>query len=340
MPVQYTGVLAETRAVRTSAGVFDVSHMGILRVTGPAALGAVQYLLSNDAATLDPGDAQYSLLLNDDGGVIDDVIVYREMTPEPQYLVVVNAANAEADLAWIRPRLASGAALTDLSEQWDMLAVQGPEAVSLVESLANTGLDSLRHMSGRRARVAGVSCFVSRTGYTGEDGVEVLCPEEDVEHLFATIIKAGAQPCGLGARDVLRIEAGLPLHGQELSERISPVEAGLKWPVKPAKGAFIGREAYLCAREMGPVRRRAGLRLTGRRIAYGGAVVEAMGQRIGEVTSGTFSPSLGCAIAQAYVRADLAQPDTPVQVETTGGLAKAVVVGLPFIRHGRAVVAV
>jgi len=334
MPVQYESVLAEARAVRTGAGVFDVSHMGILRIGGERALEAVQFPFTSDASQLRPGEAQYSLMLNPQGGIVDDLIIYRDVADGDQYLLVVNASNAAADEAWIAEHLRDGAVMENASNAFEMLAVQGPEAVGLIEAVAGTSLADLPRMGGRTLALKGAPCFVARTGYTGEDGVEVFCPPDAVDRIFEAVLKgngrAGAQPCGLGARDVLRMEAGLPLHGAELTVTTSPVEAGLNWVVKPDKGEFIGREAYVQARSAGTLSRRTGLKLAGRRIAHAGAGVLANDGPVGTITSGTFSPMLGCAIAQAYVDSDVAAPGTVVQVEVGKGLCDAEAVRLPF----------
>jgi len=337
MPVQYESVLAEARAVRETAGVFDVSHMGILRFGGPRVLDALQRFFTNDASVLAPGHAQYSLMLNDAGGVIDDLIVYRDTEPGDQFLVVVNASNAEGDVAWIVDHLPSGAAMEDLSQSLDIIAVQGPEALELVRAIADGDPSNLASMSGAAMRVAGEKCFVARSGYTGEDGVEVFCAPEHSAKLFEAVLRgngrAGARPCGLGSRDVLRMEAGLPLHGAELSPDCIPVGAGVSWALKPGKGDFIGAGPYRAALERGPSQIRRGLKLRGRRMAHPGARVLANQVAVGTITSGTFSPALGCAIAQSYLAPEASLPGTVVQVEIGEGLYDADVVRLPFIRR-------
>ncbi|HLL51147.1 MAG TPA: glycine cleavage system aminomethyltransferase GcvT, partial [Thermomicrobiales bacterium] len=256
MPVQYTGVLDEHRTVRSAAGLFDLGHMGQVRVTGPDALPFLQFVTTNDVSLLEPGDAQYSLLPNEQGGVIDDIIVYR-MPDEPGYFVVVNASNREKDVSWLQSQRSShpelGVAVEDVSASLGMVAIQGPRSDSIVATLTEADLTPLRPFQWARASVAGVPVLVARTGYTGEDGFEFYVAQERTGELWDALMEEGEpqglKPIGLGARDTLRLEARMPLYGNELAEDISPIEAGLAWAVKLDKGPFVGREAIAEVKE-------------------------------------------------------------------------------------------
>jgi aminomethyltransferase len=340
MPVQYEGVLAEHRAVRSRAGLFDVSHMGELVVRGPAALGAVQRAVTNDASPLAVGAAMYTPMCYPDGGTVDDLIVYR--TGETEYLLIVNAANADRDREWLRG-LASGldAEVADESDAWALLALQGPLAAAILGGLAGDDLSRLRPFRFRQGvPVAGRPCTVARTGYTGEDGFEILCPAADAPAVWRALLDDGRPvPCGLGARDTLRLEAALPLYGHELSPEINPLEARLGPFVKLEKGDFVGREALQRVRAEGPRRRLCGLVLLERAVARAGYPVRPGGR----VTSGTFSPTLERSIALALVPADPARPGSDpappgsrLAVEVRGRDVPADVVKLPFYRRAPA----
>ena len=270
MPVQYSGVIDEHRTVRSAAGLFDLGHMGQVRVTGTDALPYLQLVTTNDVSKLEPGDAQYSLLPNEQGGVIDDIIVYR-LPDEPGYLVVVNAANHAKDVAWMQQQRSSRPELAvdvdDVSDSLGMIAIQGPLASEIVAGLTETDLSGLEPFHSQRATVAGLPVLVARTGYTGEDGFEFYVPQEQTAALWDALIAAGAprglKPIGLGARDTLRLEARMPLYGNELADDISPIEAGLGWAVKLDKGPFIGREAIAAVKESGPVAKDGRVSLAG-----------------------------------------------------------------------------
>jgi aminomethyltransferase len=343
MPVQYTGVLDEHRTVRTAAGLFDLGHMGQVQVTGPDALPFLQQVTTNDVSVLEPGLAQYSLLPNEQGGVIDDIIVYR-LPDVPGYFVVVNAANHVKDIAWLRAQRSNRPELhvdvEDVSDSLGMLAIQGPRAEEIVAALTETDLSGLGPFQWQRADVAGVPALVARTGYTGEDGFEFYVPQERTGELWDALLEEGGpmglKPIGLGARDTLRLEARMPLYGNELADDISPIEAGLSWAVKLDKGPFVGRDAIAAVKESGPTRRTVGFRLLERAgSARHGYSVQLNGQDIGVVTSGAHSPTLGAEIGLALIDADAAGVGKPLEIVIRGRPVKAEQVKLPFYRRSR-----
>jgi aminomethyltransferase len=344
MPVQYSGVIDEHRTVRSAAGLFDLGHMGQVRVTGPDALPYLQLVTTNDVSVLEPGDAQYSLLPNEQGGVIDDIIVYR-LPDEPGYLVVVNAANHAKDIAWMRSQRSSRAQFAvnvdDVSESLGMIAIQGPMAPQIVAGLTETDLSGLGPFHSLRATIAGLPVLVARTGYTGEDGFEFYVSQEQTAALWDALIAAGTphglKPIGLGARDTLRLEARMPLYGNELADDINPLEAGLGWAVKLDKGPFVGREAIAAVKESGPSRRTVGFQLMERAgSARHGYPVESDGRSVGVVTSGAHSPTLGAEIGLALVEADVAGVGRPLDVIIRNRPVRAEQVKLPFYRRSRA----
>jgi aminomethyltransferase len=344
MPVQYSGVIDEHRTVRSAAGLFDLGHMGQVRVTGPDALRYLQRVTTNDVSALEPGDAQYSLLPNAEGGVIDDIIVYR-LADEPGYLVVINAANHDKDVAWMQQQRSTQPDLEvdvdDVSESLGMIAIQGPMAPEIVAGLTETDLSGLEPFHCLRASVAGLPVLVARTGYTGEDGFEFYVPQEQTAELWDALITAGTphglKPIGLGARDTLRLEARMPLYGNELADDISPIEAGLGWAVKLDKGPFIGRDAIAAIKESGPTRRTVGFRLLERAgSARHGYPVELDGRSVGVVTSGAHSPTLGAEIGLALVDADVAGVGKPLEIVIRGRPVRAEQVKLPFYKRVRA----
>ena len=329
LPVQYSGVIAEHRAVRSACGLFDVSHMGELVLRGADALANVNNLMTNDFSGMADGQARYSPMCYEDGGVVDDLIVYR--CSDTAYLIVVNAANRDKDAGWIRAHLTGDCAMEDISDQVAQLALQGPEAESILRTLTED-IPEKNYTAVLHGTVDGRPCLVSRTGYTGEDGFELYCDPGDAPALWDALIAAGAVPCGLGARDTLRLEAAMPLYGHELSPEINPYEAGLGIFVKLDKAGFIGKAALEQAR---PVRRRrVGLKMTGRGIAREECPVYDGEKQIGVVTSGTHCPWLGCAVAMALVDADYKEPGTAVQVDVRGRRVEAEVVKTPFYKRG------
>ena len=336
MPVQYSGVIDEHRAVRAAAGLFDVSHMGEIRVAGPGAEAAVQRLTPNNVARLRPGRAHYSALLTERGTYIDDLLVYR--LAEDEILLVVNAANREADLEWVRAQVGDEAEVTDASDSYALLALQGPRAQEILARLTDLDLPGLKYYRFAEAEVHGRRMIVSRTGYTGEDGFELYTAPGGAADLWRTLLEVGAPlglvPAGLGARDTLRLEAAMALYGHELDDSTTPLEAGLDWTVKWKSGDFIGREALLAQREAGPSKRLAGFEITGRGIARQGAKVFRDGEEVGTVTSGTWSPSFEKALGMAYVRAGLGAPGDEIELEVRGRRLAGRLVELPFYRRG------
>jgi aminomethyltransferase len=334
MPVQYGGIIEEHLAVRGRAGLFDVSHMGEIEVRGPAALAACQHLTSNDVARLRDGQAQYTLLLLDGGGVVDDVVVHR--LSATRFLFCVNAANAERDFAWMRER-AGAAEVVDRSAEYAQLALQGPRATAILGRLTRLDLDRIARFHFAEGAVAGANALVAHTGYTGEDGWEIYCPPPAAPALWDAILNEGrvegVLPAGLGARDTLRLEAALPLYGHELTEDTTPFEAGLGWVVRPDKGEFIGRDALLRRRAAGPRRRLVGLALAEPGVPRAGYRILLDGAPIGAVTSGTKSPSLGKGIGLGYVERAEMDPGTAVGVEIRTRNVAAHVVALPFYRR-------
>lgn len=334
MPVHYSGVIEEHRAVRSGAGLFDVSHMGEIEVRGAGATDFCQRMSANDVGRMALFQAQYNLLLNERGGVIDDVIFYR--LEENRYLICVNAANTEKDYAWLRQHAAGAVDITNVSSSYAQLALQGPRAASILQPLTRTVLDAIRSFRFVTAEVASVRCLVARTGYTGEDGFELYCSNEDAPHLWTELLSKGAHqglvPAGLGARDTLRLEKAYPLYGHELDDGTTPFEAGLDWVVKLSKPAFIGRESLLDQKRRGVTRKLVGLEMLERGIARQGHTVVSEGAPVGRVTSGTLSPSLDKAIALAFVAAAQAVAGAVVDVEIRGRRVPARVVSLPFYR--------
>jgi aminomethyltransferase len=328
MPVQYRGVREEHLAVRGHAGVFDVSHMGEIETRGPQALAFLQRILSNDVARIAVGGAQYSVLCNEDGGVLDDLFTYR--LGEDRYLTVTNAANHGKDLAWFQRQAAAfdGAEVVDRHGDYAMLAVQGPEARAIVARLADGG-ELPRRFRTAELTIAGVLALVCGTGYTGEDGVELLIAPAQAPVVWDAVVAAGAAPVGLAARDTLRLEVCFHLYGNDLMESRGPIEAGLGWCCKEETG-FIGAEAVAAARAAGPAERLVPFVFNGPGIPRQGNPVVGGG----EVTSGTLSPSLGAGIGMAYVPAERAAPGTGIEIDVRGKLRPATVREKPLYRPG------
>lgn len=318
MPVQYReGILAETIYVRKEAGLFDLSHMGEFWVTGPEAEPFLQNLLTNDLTQLRPGAAQYTLLCTPSGGIVDDLVVYRL---EEGFLLVVNAANREKDLAWLEGHRTAGVFIEDRSLQTGLIALQGPRAAEMLIPLCDPSPENLAFYHAQRGRVAGREALISRTGYTGEDGFELYLAWDDTPAVWdALLAREGVRPAGLGARDLLRLEMTYPLYGNDIDEATSPLEAGLGWVVKPEKGAFVGREAFLRQKAEGPTRRRvAFIQENGPVPRHGYPLVDGEGRNVGVVTSGGFSPHVNAPIGMGYVEAALAQPGQELAVLARG----------------------
>ena len=330
MPVQYAGLIAEHAAVRGNAGVFDVSHMGEFLVEGPQALALLQHHFSNDVARLRDGRSQYTLLLNREGGVVDDAMIYR--WTEDRYLVVVNAANREADWARLN-RPGFDAELRDITFDCALLAVQGPRTNELIEDLVDCDLAQIRRAGIVAARIADRPCWLARTGYTGEDGFEIFLESGDVAAVFSALCDSGVALAGLGARNTLRLEAGMALHGHELSAAINPYEANLGGVVRLGKGSFTGRDSLARVKSEGPARRLFGLRMESRHVPRDGYAVSTA-QGPGEVSSGTYSPTLECGIAMAFLPPDCKIGDA-VEVVVRGQPAPARLCELPFYSNVR-----
>ena len=337
LPVQYgQGVIAEHQAVRTACGIFDVSHMGEFLLTGPAALASLDHLLTNSYGGMSLGRARYSPMCNEAGGVVDDLLVYKK--GEEEYLIVVNAANRQKDFDWMSSHLVEGSRLEDISDQVAQIALQGPKSRQVLEKIAKAEQIPEKYYTARfGCQVAGMECILSRTGYTGEDGFEIYLKAEDARTMWDLLLKEGAEygliPCGLGARDTLRLEAAMPLYGHELTEEITPLEAGLDPFVKMTKPEFIGKAALEAKGE--PVRCRVGLKVTGRGIIREGAPLSADGRQVGVSTSGTHCPYLGYPVAMALVEKDFARPGMALTAQVRGRAVEAQVVPLPFYKRNK-----
>jgi aminomethyltransferase len=337
MPVSYVGALEEHRAVRERCGLFDVSHMGEVEVRGPGARAWCDRLTANDVGRLGVGDAQYSVLCDDRGGVVDDLLVYR--TGPDRFLLVVNASTRDDDLAWMRAHPADGMELIDRSADVALLALQGPRAQDVLARLTDLDVHAVAPFTVRAAAVAGTPVDVSRTGYTGEDGFELFLASEHAARLWDVLLDAmqevGGLACVLGARDTLRLEAALPLYGSDMTRDTTPLEAGLGWVVKLGKGDFVGREALVRQRETGVPRRLVCLVMDEAGVPRHDQAVLVGGSPVGRVTSGTKSPTLGHFIAMAYVPTAHAEVGTAVEVEIRGRRHAARVVPRPFYRRSR-----
>ena len=332
MPQQYSSIRDEHFAVRKAAGLFDVSHMGRVRIEGAGAEAYLQRLLTNDIGVVEPGRAVYSQMCKEDGGTIDDLVVYRES--KDRFLVVVNASNRDKDIAWMKGHMPPGVTLADHTHDLGLIAFQGPLAPEVMPSDRDT--DDIPYFGFRNGKVAGVEAIISRTGYTGEDGFELFVTADRVGDVWDAILDAGRSagvlPAGLGARDATRLEAALRLYGNDMDETVNPYEAGLGWTVKLGKGDFIGGDALKQVKTEGPRRALIGLRTEPGNIARHGAVVMSDGRRVGSVTSGTHSFFLGYPIALALVEAGTFRIGDRVVVEVRGREAPGEIVKLPFYR--------
>lgn len=331
MPVQYTGLIQEHHAVRTSAGLFDVSHMGELLVAGPEAEKLLNYVTCNDVTALTDFKAQYSALLNEQGGVVDDIIVYRYSVD--RFLLCVNASNARKDFEWIVSKNTFAATVEDLSAEFGQIAIQGPKSAEILSSIPYfQGVESIPYFTFTSREFRGSPVAIARTGYTGEDGFEIFVPANDTAALWEELqSREEVHLCGLGARDTLRLEAAYPLHGHELGEDISALESGLGWIVKFSKGDFIGRETLAKQKEAGLKRSLIGFTLEGAGIArHGDEVYSTDGQQIGIVTSGTKTPTLNKALGLALVAKEHAVPGTAINVRVRGRDIAAMTAKPPF----------
>lgn len=331
MPVQYQGLKQEHQAVRTNVGMFDISHMGKFALAGQNLIEQLQTLVPSDLSRLKPGQAQYTVLLNSEAGIIDDIIYYHQ--DEDKGFVIVNAGTTDKDKAWLLKHLPSSIQLTDLSRDRVLLAVQGVKAVNVLQSLIEEDLSSMSAFAHREVTIGNQPAFIARTGYTGEDGFEVMVTPEVGQRLWQDLLKLGVTPCGLGARDTLRLEAAMSLYGQDIDETTTPLEAGLGWLVHlNRKGDFIGRSILEQQKTAGVTKRLVGLQMEGRHIARHGYSVLSENQVIGEITSGTSAPTLGKAIALAYVPKPLSKVGQQLEVEIRGKNYPAQIVKKPFYR--------
>lgn len=339
MPVQYSGITREHQAVRTAAGMFDISHMGKFILTGPGIRTQLQRLVPSDLSRLHPGEAQYTVLLNPAGGIVDDLIFYYQGQTDDQehWVVIVNAATTDKDKAWMLSQMdAAQLEFQDQSKEKVLIAVQGPEAVRHLQPLVEDDLSGVPFFGHLETTVLGGSAFLARTGYTGEDGFEVMVEPDCGRELWRTLHNAGVTPCGLGARDTLRLEAALALYGQDIDETTTPLEAGLGWLVHlDRKGDFIGRTVLEQQKRDGVTRRLVGLQMQERAIARHGYPVVHAGQIVGEVTSGTMAPTLERAIGLAYVPTELSSIGQTLEITIRGKQHLASVVKRPFYRRQR-----
>lgn len=343
MPVQYASIVAEHVATRTHCGLFDVSHMARFRFTGAHAGEFLEGLLTRRVVDMKPGQIRYSLVTNESGGILDDVLVYclphrhpkgddEHVAGEVDFAMVVNASNRTKIATWIARHLAGRQGVTFVDRTLDtaMIAVQGPRAIELVQPLVEIDLAAMKYYTARRTKIAGHDALVSRTGYTGEDGVELIVPSGDVTGVWERLVAAGATPAGLGARDTLRLEAAMPLYGHELSEEIDPIQAGLKFAVNVKDRSFPGRDAIARRMTDAATPRRVGMVLEGKRVPREGYPLVCGSKQVGAVTSGTFSPTLERPIAIGYVEADSAAAGTKIEIDIRGRAEPATIVELPF----------
>ncbi len=340
MPVQYSGILAEVKAVRTATGLFDVSHMGRLYISGPQATDFLDWVLTGSASTLRPGRARYCMICNEEGGVIDDTIFYR--LAEEQYLLIPNAGNRPEVAAWFQrwvdAKFTGGCVIDDRTTGTALLAFQGPETPPVLDQLCDMDgggpPSEIRPFSWGQGRFQGKPVLVGRTGYTGEDGFELVLDAADAEAVWDALLEKGATPCGLGARDVLRLEAGLPLHGHEIDRNTSPIQAGLERFVR-REGNYVGSPVLQKQRELGVEQKLIGLKLPGRSAPRAGYPILNQGEQVGQVTSGSYSPTLDTSIAMGYVLERYAAPGQTLDVDIRGRTAGAEVVSLPFYNRSR-----
>jgi len=335
MPIQYGGIVEEHKRVRNAVGVFDVSHMGEVEIRGPGALAFVQRITVNDASKLSEGRVQYSAMCYEDGGIVDDLLVYH---CGDYYLLVINASNTGKDLAWMRSHATGDARIEDRSDATGLLAVQGPKSLATLQRLTDLDLGSIQYYHWKRGKVAGVEALVSRTGYTGELGFELYIGPDPAAGLvlWDALMQAGREhaigPVGLGARDTLRLEMGFCLYGNDIDQTTNPLEAGLGWITKLEKGDFLGRPALQAVKKQGVTRKLVGFSLNDRAFPRHGYEIQLGGKRVGTVTSGTFSPVLEKGIGMGYVDAALAAPGTALDIVVRGRAIPATVVRLPFVK--------
>lgn len=335
MPIQYSSIVEEHNAVREKCGLFDIAHMGRLWFSGPDAITFLDKILTNHVAQLSPGQVRYSLVCRDDGGILDDVLIYRF---EDQVLLVVNASNREKIVDWVAQQSADfDFKFEDATTTTFMLALQGPQAQTILGPHVNVDIAGLGYYKATHASAFGHDAVISRTGYTGEDGFELIVNNAAAADLWSQLTRIGAdaglQPCGLGCRDTLRLEAAMPLYGHEMDESVDPVTAGLMFGVKLGKEAFIGKSAIEAKKAAGPQLVRVGIELSGRRIAREGATLISDDLQVGHITSGTFSPTLQKSIAMGYIHPSRVQSGTVIEVDVRGKREPATIVPLPFYKR-------
>jgi aminomethyltransferase len=337
MPVEYSGIVAEHMATRTAAGLFDVSHMGEIEVRGGRALDLVQYVTCNDASKLAVGQAHYSGLMTERGTFVDDLLVHK--ISDTHYFLCVNAGNQDQDFEHIRAHNRAGAQIENAGERYSQLAIQGPKALGILQAFTTVSLASIRYYHFEFGKVDGVDCLIARTGYTGEDGFEIYFAPEHSERLWSVILDAGLGqgmlPCGLGARNTLRLEASMCLYGHEIDDTTTPWEAGLGWICKPAKGEFLGRDALVAQKEGGVGRALVGFEMQDRLIARDACTVSIGGQTVGRVTSGSPAPFLKKNIGMAYVPASSKAPGAEITIGIRTNEALACIVPMPFYKRAK-----
>ena len=343
MPVQYSSIVQEHQATRSAVGLFDISHMGRLMVNGADAGEFLDSVLTRSIADMQPHQIRYSLICNDAGGVLDDVLAYRVVLDEdrpPGFALVVNASNRQKIITWLNGHIGKfSVEIDDKTTDYAMVAVQGPLAIELLDRLTDFPLTSLRYYTGQLMNVTDVECFVSRTGYTGEDGCELVCDRDKIGALWQRLVADASQvegcPVGLAARDTLRLEAGMPLYGHELSEEVNPVQARLDFAINLRERQFVGKEAIVRFQKDSQQQVRIGLQLEGRRVPRENCSLFRGEESVGTVTSGTFSPTFQRPIAMAYVKPAVAAPGTTLAVDIRGQLHSGTVVPLPFYERGK-----
>lgn len=335
MPINYTSIIDEVRAVRESAGIFDVSHMGEIEITGPDSLDFINYITSNDVSRLNKWQAQYTTMLYHDGGIVDDLLVYK--LPD-KYILIVNATNTDKDREWIKENIRGNVKVADKSDSYFQIALQGPESASIMKEILDENPDNLKFYHAREEEIAGEKVILSRTGYTGEDGFEVYGKRENASPVWDKIYNEGEshglKPCGLGARDLLRMEMGYCLYGNDISEETSPLEAGLFWLVKFDKEDFIGKEALLTQKDDGIKRKLTGMIINSKLIPRHGYDILNEDDKIGEVTSGSFSPTIDKNIALGYIKKPYSEKGNTVKIKIRDRDIEAEVVSLPFWKNG------
>lgn len=338
LPVQFAGIIEEHRAVRTEAGLFDVSHMGEITVEGPDALALVQQLVTNDASKLSLNQVLYTPMCYENGTVVDDLLVYR--MGEDRFFLVVNASNTDKDFAWMQQVAKSfpRAEVKNVSPEWSQLALQGPEAEAILQPLVDGNLSDIAYYWAKPGMVVdGVKCLVSRTGYTGEDGFEIYCPWDEAPHLWETLLQAGADrglmPIGLGARDTLRFEARLPLYGHEINDQTTPIEAGLGMFVKFDKPAFNGKDVLARQKAEGVSKKLVGFEMVERGIARAEYPIQKGGREVGHVTTGNYSPTLEKNLGLGFVPPELTAVGTELDIVIRGKAVRATVVKTPFYKR-------